>query len=81
VRLPSDEQHRLAHGGKQVQRLGSHRAGQDPFKWSPRAVTRDHPRFPASNWWLGVDGVTLDESRICKSYGGMWQVKREASGL
>ena len=35
-----------ADGGKQVQRLGSHRAGRDPFKWSPRAVTRDHPKSP-----------------------------------
>ena len=67
-----------AYGGKQVQRLGSHRAGRDPFKWSPRAV---HPKSPASKWWLGVDGVTLDESRIWKSYGGTWQVKPEASGL
>jgi len=29
----------------------------------------------------GADGVALDESRIWKSYGGMWQVKPATSGL
>jgi hypothetical protein len=33
------------------------------------------PEVPASKWRLGVDGVALDESRIWKSDGGMWQVK------
>ena len=44
-----------AYGGKQVQRLGSHWAGRDPLKWSPRTVTRDRPKSPASKWRLGVD--------------------------
>jgi Arc/MetJ family transcription regulator len=43
-------------------------------------VTRDRPKSPASERRLGVDGVTLDESRNWKCYGGMWQVKRKLVG-
>lgn len=53
----------------------------DQLKWSPRTVTRDRLKSRASERRLGVDGVTLDESRNWKCYGGMWQVKRKASGL
>ena len=38
------------------------------------------PKSPASKWRLGVDGVTLDESKIWKPYGGMWQVMPEIVG-
>jgi hypothetical protein len=50
----------------------------DQLKWSPRTVTRDRPKSPASERLLGVDGVTLDESRNWKCYGGMWQLARKS---
>ena len=84
----SDEPHRLGAvgekrtpAGSRFKRLGSHRAGRDPLKMVSSNSDAGPPEVPASKWRLGVDGVTLDESRIWKSHGGMWQVKPEASGL
>lgn len=63
------------HTGSRFERLSAHRAGRDQLKLSVRTGTRGRPKSPASKRRLGVDGLTLDESRIWKSCGGIWQVK------
>jgi hypothetical protein len=67
-----------AYGGRPVQRLGSLRPAATR---SNGLLEQYHPESAAAMWWLGVDGVMLDESRIWKSCGGTWQVTPEASGL
>lgn len=59
------------YAGNQVQRPGSHRPR--PAQMVSSNSDTGPPKSPASKRWLGVDGVTLDKSRIWKPYGGMWQ--------
>ncbi len=59
---------RKTHAGSRVNCLGSQRAGRDPLSLTSAAGP---PEVPASKKWrLSLDGVTLDESRFGKPYGG-----------